>query len=1177
MSYQKRNSDSALRFADACRKFPANARTLTSQALIWAVVVVGLLSLSSARLHAQVDVATLRGTVTDPSGATVSGATVNIENTETSSIRSTVTNDAGEYNVPALKPGTYTVTVTKTGFSTDKHTALKLEVNDVASLNVTLQVGNVTQTIEVASADTSIETSTASLGSVMPEQQILDLPLNGRQFSQLLQLAPGVVPIDNSQNAGKAPNFGAGAASPGVDGQTNRSNIFFLDGIIASNPFFGGFSFSPSIDAIQEFKAQSHTDQAEFGQATGAIVSVVSRAGTNTFHGAVYWFIRNDAFDAKNAFDAEKLPYHLNQFGGSIGGPIIRNKLFFYANYEGGRQIISPSANFSTVPTDAERAGDFSGPLPGNVSPVIYDPSTFNPVTLTESPFPNNMIPGGRIDAGMLAYLNGVYPHANHAPNSSNENNYLADTKNTTNGDQGSIRVDYTIGSKDSLNGRYSQNEATLSSPSSLANLFVTGFDGKNTGATYVHAFNPTLVMEITGGYNNLNIPQGITVAADQAAVFAAAGLGAGFNTNPGDTPVVLIPGYGLQGGNYSGFWNGAGPIGPMHIVQAGGDVTKTYGTHNLKFGASFYRTWMYTNWNGNNMDFSNKGTWNSACQYASEGPTEQCPTYNPNAGDLGGGGDAVASMLLSAPIDATRNLGNSGVNLIENNPSVFAQDSWKVSPKLTLNYGIRWDFSSPMREKDNRLATYNTAAQEYSIVKGDVDLPSGPLPANTVVLNRNTIVTGHYDNFQPRFGFAYQVTPKTVLSGGVGNTYDDWGLPLQVGQQNRGAWPSGLAQNASSQPLNTAGTSYKPDETQVTGQNPFYGPAVLGASPLPAGGLGFQDIAWVPADSVQWNVQVQQDFGKVGIWSVAYVGSHTSHQTVLQPYNAAHASTTPFSSSETPDQIFVGVGTTLRSTGYSNYESFQTKLTRNFANGLTYNAAFTWSSSLGFSSCNGDFSNVCIQDLYNQAADYGPTDLNIPIIFTFNATYQLPFGKGKAYATTGVSAAIFGNWQINGIVALRSGQQINPTNGATNDNANVGGGGNGGNQRVNFVSNPETGAKKTKSSWFNPDAFELPANGTFGNAGINALRGPSYSDVDFSVFRDFPFTERATLQFRAESFDVFNHPNLGNPNGSFSGVHTNPDGSTSLNGSFNTITNTVPTTGPGANRLIQLGLKLIF
>src|SRR5664279_2008172 len=530
MQNQNRTTDSRSGFAGLLRKATGIAHSSGFMALVWAVLIAGLL-FSPARLFAQVDTATLRGTVKDPSGATIPGAKVSIEDAETTAVRTTVTNDAGEYTVTSLKPGTYTVSVSKAGFNTAKYTSLKLDVNQLASQNAILQVGNVEQSIEVAAAATAIDTSSASFGTVIPEQQVVDLPLNGRQFSQLLQLAPGTVPIDNSQNSGKAPNFGAGAASPGVAGQTNRSNIFFLHGIIASNPFFGGFSFSPSTDAIQEFKAQSHTDQAEFGQATGAIVSVVSRGGTNTFHGNAFWFIRNDAFDAKNAFDAEKLPYHLNQFGGSVGGPILKNKLFFYANYEGGRQSISPSANLSTVPTEAQRSGDFSGPLPGNVSPVIYDPSTFDPVTLKESAFQGNIIPSGRINAGMLAYLNGVYPHPNHAPNSANENNYLADTKNTTDGNQGSIRVDYTIGQKDSLNGRYSQNEATLSSPSSLSNLFVTGFSGKNTGANYIHTFSPTLVMEITGGYNNLNIPQGILVAGNQAAIFAAAGLGEGFNT----------------------------------------------------------------------------------------------------------------------------------------------------------------------------------------------------------------------------------------------------------------------------------------------------------------------------------------------------------------------------------------------------------------------------------------------------------------------------------------------------------------------------------------------------------------------------------------------------------------------------------------------------------------------
>jgi hypothetical protein len=1145
-----------------------NLRTFAVLVFAWAVAVAGLFTLGSVRSYGQMNAATLNGTVTDPTGAAVPGASVTVLNTDTNIERATKTNGVGLYSVPSLPPGSYSVTVTKTGFNNSRETGLTLQVAQMATLNIVLAVGSEKQTVEVSTSTVFLDTTDASLGSVLPQEQVQDLPLNGRQFTQLLQLAPGTVPIDGSQNAGKAPNFGAGAASPGVDGQTNRSNIFFLDGIIASNPFFGGFSFSPSIDAIQEFKAQSHTDQAEYGQASGAVVSVVSRPGANQIHGAAYEFVRNQLFDAKDEFDAAKLPYHQNQYGVSFGGPIKKDKLFYFANYEGGRQIIGASANYSTVPTDDERNGNFSGVLPGNVKPVIYDPATYNPVTQTETPFAGNVIPTGRINAGMLAYLNGVYPKANHALNASGQNNYLANTENRTNNDQGSIRVDYALGANDALNGRYSQNSATLSSPSSLANLFQTGFSGKNTGGNWVHTFSPTLVAEFTGGYNTLNIPQAIITPVDQAALFTSAGLGAGFPTNPGGSPVVQIPGYGLNnvGAGYSSYWNGAGPIGPMHIAQGGATLTKIAGSHTLKFGAAYYHTWMYTNWSSDSQDFSYKGTWNAACQFGTAA-TVRCPTYNAGAGDLGAGGDPVASMLLSAPVDANRALGNDGVNLIETTPEVFAQDSWKVNRRLTVTYGLRWDYSAPMREKNNRLATYDWQNQTYEVLKDDVDMPLGPLPAHVAVLNRHSILTPHYLDFSPRFGFAFDIAPKTTLRAGAGRTFDDWGLPLQVGQQVRGAWPSGLYQQArvnGSTNLNTAGLSVKPDGTLVTGQNPFYGQAVLGASPLPAGGIGFQDTAWVPADSMQWNLEVQRDMGAIGSLSVAYVGSHTTHQTLLQPYDTAPASTAPFSDSEIPDQVYAGVGSILRSTSGSNYHSLQAKLTRALANGLTYNAGFTWSKSLGLSSCNGDFSNTCIQNLYNvskSSGDYGRTDLDIPLIFTFNATYKLPIGKGQQFLNSGPASVIVSNWQINTLLAMRNGTVINPTNGANVDTANAGGG----SERVNISGNPESGAPHKLSQWFNASAFSLPANGTYGNAQINSLRGPGFWSDDFSVFRDVPITERLKAQFRFEAFDILNHPNLGQPGGSLG------------SGNFNTITSTVSTTGPGAQRDIQFALKLLF
>jgi hypothetical protein len=1134
------------------------SRGKITMALLWIFLVAVLLTVG--RLSAQLNTATLQGTTTDPTGSTIPDSEVNVLNSDTGAVRTTRTGSQGEYTFTSLQPGTYEVTVSHAGFQTTKQTNVILSVGQTALLNVSLSVGSVTETLEVHTTAGSIENTDTSLGTVIEQKRTVDLPLNGRQFTQLIQLQPGVVPVDNSQNSGKAANFGAGATSPGVDGQSNRSNLFFLDGLIDSNPFFGGFSFSPSVDNIEEFKAISHTDQAEFGQATGAIVSVVTRPGTNTIHGSVFEFNRNTIFNAQyknlSSQPVAKLPYHLNQFGGSVGGPILKGKLFFFANYEGGRQA-NPSPAFYTVPTDAERSGDFSGVLPGNVTPTIYDPSTYNPTTKTESPFPGNKIPTSSINTGLQTYLTSIYPHAN-TPLAGGANNLLVTTGTRIVGDQGSVRIDYNLGSKDSLNGRYSQNATITDNPSNLANIFQTGFNGKNLGGTWIHTYTPTLVSSISVGYNTLNIPQQIILpVADQNALFVSAGFGAGFNERPGQTPFDLVPELNLNGGSYSNFWNGAGPIGPQAITQISGSVTKILGAHSVKAGGSFYRTALYTNFANNDVNFSNQGTWNPACQYGTA-QTAACPTYNGTATDLGAGGDPFASLLLGLPIHAQRELGNTGVNLRQHEFSFFAQDTWQVTKKLTLNYGLRWDYGTPVTETNNRLAAYNTETKQYVVVQGDADLPSGALPANVVIGSSHAITQSRYTYFQPRIGIAYELTKQTTLRAGFGRSYDIWGLPLQVAQQNRGGWPSGVFQVSSTQNVNTSGPSLKPDGTPYTGQNPFFGNAVLPPTPFPlGGGNGFQDQNWQPASSTQYNIQVQQRLGRVGSLNLAYVGSETEHLTVNLPYNTAPPQSNSSAVKAFPDQIFGGVGATLRSFGTGTYYSFQAQLSRSFANGLVYNLSFTYSKNNALAICGTDF-NVCVQNPNDTAADRGPTNLDIPLITSFNTAYSLPFGNGKAFLNQGAAGAIFGGFQINSIVTARSGIVINPADSVNSDRANAGGG----NQRVNFVSDPNKGATHSAASYFNPAAFAEAPVGTYGTSGLNALRGPGFWDVDFSLFRDIPLRERAKIQLRVETFNLFNHPNLGNPT------------SSPVGGFDNTINSTASSYVP---RVTQLAAKLIF
>jgi hypothetical protein len=674
------------------------------------------------------------------------------------------------------------------------------------------------------------------------------------------------------------------------------------------------------------------------------------------------------------------------------------------------------------------------------------------------------------------------------------------------------------------------------------------------------------LVTNVTIGINNLDIPQRIIYPVDEGTLFTASGLGAGFTTNPGDTAGPQVPAANLNGGTYGGFWNGAGPIGPMTTGQVSASASKVVGAHEIKFGGAWYKTWMYTNWNGNSDSFSNEGTWNAACQYAVAGnatAATECPGLNATGSNLQAiaGGDPVASMLLSLPISANRNLGNSGVSLRMLNTDFFVQDSWKISRKLTFNYGLRWDYNSPVTEKYNRLAAYDIYDQTYVVSDGDANLPS-TLPAHVAVLGRDSIQKPRYKDFSPRLGLAYQIDSKTVIRAGFGRSFDSYSEALQTAQQNRGQWPSGLGQNAASGNVNAAGISLKPDGTPYTGQDPFFGPAVIPASPLPAS-LSFGDLNWQPDSSWQYNLQIQRDLGAPGIFSIGYVGSDTEHTTLAYPYNVAlQPTTTPCNPTcNLPDQVLGFVSTDLLSEGTSNYNALQVNLAHPFTHGFAYTAAFTWSKTMAIANC-GDFYANCIQNPYDLRADYGPSALNVPLLFTLSTLYELPFGHGKQWASDGAGAAILGGWQINTIIALRSGLPINFTNSANGDEANTGGG----TQRPNIVSNPNSGAPHTTADWFNSAAFAIPSPGTYGNAGINALRGPDFKDVDFSVLRTFRLTEKLRLQFRAEIFDLFNHPNYANPSSGVGG------------GGFDTISTTVGSgTAPGGNREAQFALKLIF
>ena len=1081
---------------------PAPRRTCRHALWILTVLVSALTVLPSA--FCQINTAALSGTVKDKSGAAIPGASVLVVETATGISRTVEANQVGFFNVPLLQPGEYSVTVTKQGFRTAK-SQVQLQVNQLANLNFALEVGSVNQSVTVTGAAPQLETQTAGLGTVIETREINQLPLNGRQFIQLLQLAPGTVPVSVSQTAVPAIG-GAGSGSnvtPSINGGTGRSNLFFVDGIYATDPFFTSLSISPSVDAIQEFQEQTHTDQAQFGGATGGTVNLATKGGTNQFHGTAYEFFRNQAISAIPYFATTNLTYNQNQFGGTLGGPIIHNKLFFFGYYDGYRQT-QAATNFSILPTSAELGGDFSALLPNT---VIYDPYTYNPTTGQTLPFgPNdpvnpssgpNIIPTSMLNQGILAVMKAYVPAPQQ--NVPDAINFLNTANATNNQDQYSVRVDYNMSQKDLLHVRWSVNENTSVSPGALPlDPFVAGFNGNNSGGTWVHTFSPTLVSQITIGYNSVDHPQLFNLP-NPGTTFQASGFSAGFPENPGG---VLVP--EVVGLHPSGFFDvngGWGPIGPQRLYQISGSINKQEGNHTLIFGAAFYHTWMYTNWAENDENFNQQATWNPCGATTNSGTCE------------GVGGNSLASMLIGLPDSASRQVGNSGVNLYSDVSDAYIQDSWKILPKLTLNYGFRWDYTTPIGEDNNRLSGFDIHTGKWYIPKNDTDMPSGPLPAGVVISTRNTITKPDYTNFAPRFGFAYQVMPNTVIDAGVGASYDSWSGALQAAQNARGAWPSGASQNPIN--LNIAGVS-----PGVTAQNPFGATKpVIPASPFPEGG-GFLDTQWKNAYSWQWNLQIQRQFGNSGVVKLGYVGSATTRSPVQMPSNVSlvlgPTQTLPF-----PQMQYSF--NEIESVGHMSYDAFQAQYNKNYSNGLAFTTAFTWSKNIDVG-CDDYWEGCNVQNPYNLRSNRSVAHTDVPLVFTFSSLYELPFGRGKSFATSGPQSALLGGWQINGILSSRSGTPFTPS--INFDNANS----NGASNRPNVIGS--TSGPRTLNEWFNTAAYAVPAPFTYGSAGRDSLRGPRYTDLDFSLFRDFKIHERYVVRFRAEVYNLFNHPNFANPDG---------------------------------------------
>ena len=1141
-----------------------------------ALIITFLLSPGSA--NAQLSAGSVTGIVRDASGSAVADASVTLRNVETTIERRTVSNDAGNYVFLNLGPGKYALEATAPGFATKRVAEFILAVNQTASIDISLQVGSQSEVVTISAETEQLDVSTADLGTVIATKQVNDLPLNGRNFTQLLSLTPGVAPVSVAQNAmgGRAGGFGApisvGSAFifPAVNGQTNRSNFFLTDGLNNFGSFQSTYSVPPIVDAIQEFKVVSHTDSAQFGSVLGGVVNVVTKSGTNEYHGTAWEYVRNTAFDARNTFLRQVTPFRQNQFGASFGGPVWipklyhgKNKTFFYFAYQGFRYTQN-NDSLLKVPTAAQLAGDESSFPTQIYNPFSTHPDPANPGQFIRDPFPGNQIPSNLIDPRMVAFVQAVLPPAGPVLDSSGDN-AIDTTPNHQTQNEYNVRIDQNFGQKNTVFFRYSAINSLLTTSGGLPGLVKHGsIPGRNWGASWVHTFNSSLVLQVqyartTNQDNSSTLFTHPPANLDSTVGFSSSFV-SGFAAAGGRS---LIPSPGI-----SGYANGGENITNVPKAtdshQVSGNLTKIVRNHTLTFGGGFT---------------SNR--FESPISYASLGFAggQTGNPQNPNEP-----GDPLASFLLNVPDSANRR------NVHETTRpgglmSLYIQDSWKATSKLAFNFGLRYDrtFIPPY-------GTNATIGQQGGIETGDIDFSNGTyviqklpppctvrgfapcipgdgtLPAHVVVDPRGKIAHDTLTNFGPRIGFAYRLGNRTVLRGAGGIVYDNWAAVSQMAQNIEGAWPDigQLIANNLNQPSTTSATP------TTTSQDPFAG----GGSGLFPAPTPFNQVQWFYDPhiknpySMQWNFGVQRELNSSTTVDVNYVGSGSRRLNVGGYYNTA---LTPGPGDPQARAPFPYIAPTFydRSIGNGSYNALQVEVNKRYSNGLAYQVAYTYSKSIDEGS-SGWFGveGQSLTDPYNVKASRGPSGFDLRHTLSVNMLYQIPVGHGQRYSTkNGVLDYIVGNWQINNIFTARSGVPFNVFYGAS-DLANTGNVSWAQYDRANLVGDPNQGSCPdgsrvgSVSCVFNTSAFAVPAQFTFGNSGRDAFRSPKFWNLDTSIFRQFPFWgEGRRIEFRAEAFNIFNTVILGTPGNDISNL--------SSFGKANSTAN--------SSRQLQLGAKVIF
>ncbi len=1049
---------------------------------IGALLGAALFCLAPGDARAQANTAALRGIVSDASGAVVPEVSVMATNEDTGIKVSTVTNNEGIYVFPVLPLGTYTVSAELTGFKKIVRKGIELQVNQVVRIDLVLEVGTVTEQVVVEARAPVVESETSSLGRVVASREVVDLPLNKRNFAQLVTLLPGSsFGATGTIGGGDRPDDPRPRSSFFVNGTRDSSNTYLIDGIDNYDRVHTTIGIKPSIDAVEEFKVQTNLYSAEFGRNGGGVVNVSVKSGANAFHGSAYEFLRNQALDARNFFSPITQPkphYVLNQFGGAVGGPIVRDKTFFFGSYELFRERKGQTF-VSTVPTEAMRRGDFSGLSP------IFDPLTPPLGGNRRDQFQNNVIPGQRQDPA-AAKLMQLYPLPTQPGVS---NNFVWSPVREQNTNQVDGRVDHHFSEKANIFGRYSFGDTDTIVPAFIPGKGQGGgnFSGPNKLRTqgaaigYIHTFTPTLVSETRLGYVRIRSTVfpfffGEKIADDVGIP--------GSNQDLFSSGLTTFSIAGFRGLGNSSFQ----PIFKfLNTYQYTENLNYTRGRHILKFGAQFIRPQI------NHFQSANPA-----------GLFSFNANFTNNPASPAGTGNAMASFLLGYPASTSRTAQLSPTYLRSIEHASYIQDDWKINKRLTLNLGLRWELITPVVSANDQLSNFDF--QKGKVILAKVDT------------GRTVGVKTDWNNFAPRFGFAYTVNQSTVVRGGYGLFYDSVSLFAQLRR-----FPYLIAY------------SRVPSATLVENRiSEGFPPADFNIAKNAANPFGTLDP--VPFDNPlayiqQFNLNVQHSLTpNLGI-TVAYVG--TLGRKLRWVYDEDIP--TPGAGAVQSRRPYFGVVpnvTGLRTNhaeASSTYHSLQLGAEKRLSGGLAFQASYTWSHWIdnGQSEASYGSQGPNPQDLRNRAADRGNDAADIRHRFVYSWIYELPFGQGKRWLNrSDWTAHVLGGWQVNGITTVQSGLPFTVVLGTPVTNTGTG------NRASRIGSGTLSRSERTLRRFFDTSAFTTPPAFTYGNAGRNILYGPGMVNFDFSFFKNFRIRESRTLQFRSEFFNLFNTPQFGSPDG---------------------------------------------